>query len=304
MILRNITITTSSFAQYNSRPLDLCRQKQLDPRLSPYKRKVTSCELIELAKEAVGIIAGTESFSRETLLKLKSLKVISRCGTGMDSIDLTAAKELGITVVNTPDGPTLAVAELTVGLILNLLRKISRSDAMLKAGNWQKFMGNLLSGKKVGIVGFGRIGQKVAQLLKPFGCEIAYADPFVENGSFDSAKLPLDELLGWADIVSLHVSSKEQLLGPKEFKLLKSGAWLINTSRGAAVDEGLLFEYLQKGRLSGAALDVFKDEPYKGPLNKLDNIILTSHIGSYAREARIKMEIESVENLLKALNIK
>lgn len=296
-----IAITTTSFAKYDNSQIELCRKKGIEIIFNPYRRKIKSDELVELAKDAVGLIAGTELITESVLLKLPALRVISRCGAGIDNVDINAANRLGIKVFNTPDAPTLAVAELTVGLMLNLLRKVGQMDRELRNEQWQKKMGNLLYGKKVGIKGFGRVGKKVAELIRPFGCEIAYSDPFVEDGLFGLKRLSLEDLLGWADIVSIHVSVAEQLIGEKELKLMKKGALLVNTSRGGVVDESKLYEYLKNCYLSGAALDVFVEEPYAGPLKELDNVILTPHIGSYAMEARIEMERQAVENLLKGL---
>ena len=296
-----VAITTSSFAKYDDSPLVLCKDQGVDVTINPYKRKVKPEELIQLAGDAVGLVAGTEPLNAEVLSKLKFLKVISRCGVGLDNVDLAAAQKLGIRVFNTPDGPTVAVAELTVGLILNLLRKTYRMDPLLKSGKWDKLMGNLLYQKKVGLVGMGRIGRKVAELLKSFGCYLFYSDPFLKDKIAGLDNLLIKELLNWADIISLHVSTSKQLLGEEEFKFMKKGAWLINLSRGGVVNEGALFTYIKRGDLSGAAIDVFEQEPYKGPLATLDNVILTPHIGSYAREARVRMEIEAVKNLLNGL---
>ena len=301
--MKKITITTTSFGNYDGSLLGGCQEKGLEVVLNPHGRKVKSEELIDLAKDSIGLIAGTEDITKELLLKLPDLRVISRCGVGTDNIDLEAAKNLDIKIFNTPGAPTLAVAELTVGLILNLLRKVSLMHRELRNSQWHKRMGNLLYGKKVGLKGFGRVGKKVAELLKPFGCEIAYSDPFVEDELSGLRRLCLEDLLAWVDILTIHVSVSERLIGEREFQLMKKGAWLVNTSRGGVVDEHVLYDYLKNGYLSGAALDVLEDEPYSGPLKELDNIIITPHIGSYAKESRLEMERQAVENLLEGLEI-
>ena len=301
--MKKIAISTTSFAKYDNCPLNLCTEKGYEVILNPHGRKVRPDELIELAKDAVGLIAGTESITEEVLVKLPSLKVISRCGAGIDNVNLDATKRLGVRVFNTPGAPTLAVAELTVGLILDLLRKVSQMDRDMRNKQWKKRMGNLLRDKRVGIKGFGRIGKKVAELLKPFGCEIAYSDPFVEDGLLGLNRLSLEVLFGWADIITIHISVSGKMIGEREFQLMKKGAYIVNTSRGGVVDESVLYENLKNGHLSGAALDVFEEEPYTGPLKDLDNIILTPHIGSYAKEARVEMERQAVANLLKGLGI-
>lgn len=299
--MHRVLITTTTFGKEDRSPLDLCKEKKLKIMLNPYKRRIKPNELIKLGRGVIGIIAGTELMTEETLSRLPNLKVISRCGAGLDNIDMEAAKRLGIRVFNTADAATSAVAELTVGLMINLLKKVNQMDAALRKGRWEKMTGNLLYGKKVGIIGFGRIGRRVAELLKPFSCELAYADPFIKRSLVGIEPLSLQKLLKWAEIISIHASGKETLLGKDEFRLIKRGAWLINTSRGKMVDERALYQALKKGHLSGAALDVFQEEPYKGRLKSLKNVILTPHIGSYAKEARVKIEKGAVLNLLKGL---
>lgn len=162
-------------------------------------------------------------------------------------------------------------------------------------------MGNLLAGKNIGIIGFGRIGRASASLLQSLGCVIAFTDPIVQDEPPQIRRLPLNELLGFADIVIIHVSSKDLIVGSGEIARMKKGGWLINVSRGGTVDEDALFDGLKSGHLSGAAIDVFRSEPYEGNLRELKNIILTPHVGSYAVESRVEMERLSTENLLRGL---
>ena len=158
---RKVFISTTSFGKTDPTPLEMLKSAGLEVSLNPYGRKLSREEVMELAANSEGLIAGTELLDAEVLGKLRNLKVISRCGVGRDNIDMEATKRQGIKVFNTPDSPTIAVAELTVGLMLALLRHIPRSDRDIHTGKWQKRMGNLLQGKKVGIIGLGRIGQKV-----------------------------------------------------------------------------------------------------------------------------------------------
>jgi D-3-phosphoglycerate dehydrogenase len=299
--MKKISISTTTFGEYDDTALSRCRGQGYEVILNPYRRKLDPQELVDIAKDSVGLIAGTEPISRKTLLKLTSLKVISRCGVGIDNIDIAAARDLGIKIFNTPDAPVTAVAELTIGLILNLLRKINAMDNAIRGGKWDKQTGRLLCGKKVGIIGFGRIGQKVSELLSAFDVELAYCDIEDKKNEITSIRKGLDEIIGWADILTLHISvSKEKgpMIGSRELNMIKKGSWLINLSRGGVIDEESLYNALKDGRLSGAALDVFDEEPYTGPLKALPNVILTPHIGSYARESRIKMENQAAENLL------
>lgn len=302
-----IAITTSSFGKYDANVLVPLKEKGLEYVLNPYGRKLTENEVINVAKDAEGIIAGTEPLNRKVLENLTRLRIISRCGVGMDNVDRSAAEKNGIQMFNTPYGPTLPVAELTVGLILDLLRKVTLMDRELRGGIWKKHMGNLLHGKKVGIVGFGRIGQKVTELLLPFGVEINYCDVCSVNCQLSCSPREMADLFSWADIISLHVSNTAEnalFIGPDLLGKMKKGAWLINVARGGIVDEDALYDALKQKHISGAALDVFKSEPYEGPLAELDNVILTPHIGSYALEGRVAMEAAAVENLLGGLNLK
>jgi D-3-phosphoglycerate dehydrogenase len=219
----------------------------------------------------------------------------------MDSIDLAAAKARGIKVYNTPDGPTQAVAELVMGLILSLLRKTALMDRELRQGKWKKEMGSLLSGKNVGIVGMGRIGRCVATLMGAFGAKIAFYDAQAVADCPRALRMEMSDLLKWADIVTLHCATKEKVLGGAQLRSMKPGSWLVNTARGNLLDETVLLELLKSGYLAGAALDVFEREPYDGPLAKLPNVIVSPHIGSYAKESRVQMETDAVKNLLEGL---
>ncbi len=296
--MKKVFISTSSFAKYDDRPLLMLKEAGLATQCNPHGRKLTEDEVMGFLSDADFLIAGTEALTRKVLDSAGRLKVISRCGVGMDSVDLKAAAALGIKVFNTPYGPTQAVAELTIGLILDLLRKVTLMDAGMRRGTWKKQMGNLLWGKRAGIIGYGRIGRKVAEMLQPFSCEIAYADPAPRECPFSSRCMDMKELLGWAEVLSFHVPVRDRLIGESEIASMRDGAWIVNTSRGGVIDEHALYDALKRGKLSGAAMDVFEDEPYHGPLTELDNVILTPHIGSYAREARVEMEMQAVKNLL------
>lgn len=298
--MTKIAITTSSFAQDN--PEVLKTIPVIDEIImNPYGRTLKPQELVELAAGAVGIIAGTEKYDRTVLDQLKNLKVISRVGVGIDNIDLVAAKAHGIKVYNTPDGPTQAVAELVLGLMLSLLRKTYLMDREMRQGNWKKEMGNLLYSKTVGIVGLGRIGRKVAELVSAFGAKAVFYDVNPEARILNAQRMSFGELLKSSDIVTLHCSTKEQLLGREALTSMKRGSWLVNTARGSLLDEIALAELLKNGHLAGAALDVFEQEPYQGPLAQLPNVIVAPHIGSYATESRVQMEADAVKNLLEGL---
>jgi len=300
-----ILITTSSFAKSDRSLLETFVEQELQTVLNPYARKLTESEVSELIEQhqPIGMVAGVEPLTRKVLEKAKNLKVISRAGIGMDAVDLQAARDLGIVVTNTPDAPTIPVAELTLGMILSLLRRIHISDASIRRDLWVRPMGNLLHGKTVGLVGCGRIGTYLAGLLSSFGCIIFGYDPFLNK----SDKFPLVDLkriLSDADIISLHIPYNQEnhhFINAERIQKMKKGSLLINAARGGLVDEDALHDALSSEYLGGAALDCFEEEPYTGKLKDLDNVLLTAHIDSYAQEGRVMMEKQAVENLLREL---
>jgi D-3-phosphoglycerate dehydrogenase len=298
-----IAITTSSFGKESSEPVEALNAAGFDLVFNPHGRKLTKPETVELLRDADGLIAGTEALDREVLTQLPRLKVISRVGTAVDNVDREYAKERGIPVFNTPDGPTHGVAELALGGLLSLLRRIPQSDASVRRGEFTKPMGRLLRGKTVAIIGLGRIGKALVNLMQPFAVKVIAVDP-VQDEAFARQHgiryVLLEEALLEADVLSLNLSgsTKTALLGAAELAKLKPGALLINAARGGWVDEAALFEALKSGRLGGAYLDVYACEPYKGPLADLENVVLTAHIGSYALECRIGMEVEAAQKVI------
>lgn len=297
-----VAITTSSFARYNNEPLKLLQERGIEYVLNDTGRTLSEDETVHLLQGCVGVAAGTEPLCRRVLEALPELKVISRCGVGMDNVDQQYAADHGIAVCSTPDAPTEAVAELTVGFMLTLMRQIPQQDRDMRQGIWKKRMGNLLSGKRVGIIGFGRIGQRVAKLLEPFDVEIAYSDLHCCDPAYP--RLGLDNLMDWADIITLHCAKTEggPLLDKGRLSLMRPGSYVINTARGGLIDLKALYGLLMAGHLGGAALDVYPKEPYTGSLKEMENVILTPHSGSYACESRVIMELDTIKNLLEALD--
>lgn len=302
--MHTILCTTSSFGSSAPHVLEILKSKGFRPVTNPFGRKLTERELKELLDHylPVGLLAGTEPITRWALEQAKDyLKVISRVGVGWDNVDRQAAKELGIQVFRAAGILSQAVAELTIGLILSALRSITSNDRMIRRGQWQKQMGGLLQDKIVGIIGLGNIGKRVGELVTAFGARVIFYDPEPINVPWAQA-VSLKELLDQADIITIHASGKETILGAKELRsVCKRGIILINTARGELIDEAALHECLVDGQVGFACLDVFEDEPYCGPFCSLENVILTPHIGSYAKEARIRMEEIAVENLLQGL---
>ena len=298
-----ILVSPTSFGKCGSQPLDLLEKNNYEVVLNPFGRKMTPDEIIKLGRDCVGIIAGVESLNAKVLESLPYLRCISRCGSGIDNVNLKKAEELNIVVKNTPYGPTRAVAELTIGLIFDVLRQISLRDRLIRNGKWNKEMGFLLRDKTVGILGLGRIGRNVAELLLKLDTNVIGSDINPDEEWLEKTKIPLfsfDELIKKSDVLCIHVSSSDYkyLIGKKELNFMKKDSYIVNLSRGGIVDEKALYDVLKNKHLAGAAIDVFQQEPYTGPLTELDNIILTPHVGSYAKESRLEMEIEAVQNLL------
>jgi D-3-phosphoglycerate dehydrogenase / 2-oxoglutarate reductase len=299
-----VLVALSTFAEFGDAPLELLKQSGLDYRLNPLGRRLAQEEIIEMGKDCQGILAGVEPYDDYVFDHLPELRCISRCGVGIDNISLAKAKERGIVIKNTPDVVVLPAAELTIAMIFDLLRKLTFHTRLLRSKQWQKIPGNLLAGKKVGILGLGRIGKKVAEILVKLGAEVYGADlrPDRNWAAANGIKiLSTDLLLKDCDIISLHISileNKRFILGKKEIASIKAGALIVNVSRGEVIDEKSLYEALKSGHLGGAALDVFSKEPYHGPLCELDNIILTPHVATLTVESRLQMEVEAVTNLV------
>ncbi len=242
------------------------------------------------------VVRSRTKVTREIIEAGEKLKVVGRAGAGIDNIDVEAAKEKGVKVLNTPEAPAIAVAELTIGLLLSLARQIPRADSSMKEGRWAKkeFRGWQLNGKTFGVVGLGHIGEKVARLAKAFGMKILITKRTPPSPEIlkelEAEFVPLDELLRRSDVISLHVPLTPQtyhMIGEKEIQLMKDRAFIINTSRGAVVDEKALFNALKSGKLGGAALDVYEMEPPKDySLMKLPNVVCTPHIGAQTVEAQ------------------
>ncbi len=271
-------------------------------------RPYRAAELIEALRGVDAIITGTDELTAEVIYSADRLKTIAKHGVGLDNIDLAAAKARGIVVSATFGAVHDSVADLTMALLLAVARHIVPAHLSVKAGQWKGFVGVELRGKTLGIVGLGRIGREVALRAQAFGMKVIATDPYPDE-AFAAAHgitfVPLDELLTASDVVSLHAGlakAGRPLLGPEELAKMKPGAILINTGRGHLVDEEALAEALRSGRLAGAGLDVFVQEPPVGsPLLALDNVVLTPHMGGDTWEARRRLGEMTVENVLRAL---
>ena len=301
MASKRILIGPSSFGKPDAAPLILLTSNGLTVVPNPFGRKLTKAELLELLPGMTGLIAGLEVLDREVLAQ-SDLKVISRCGAGMSNVDVEAAKERGVRVYSTPFGPTRAVAELTVGCLLALMRQAPVMDRAMRAGRWDKRVGRQLHGMRVLIAGYGRIGRLVGELLQPFGVELMVYDPlYAGAGAGLPRGVDLAAALPQADVITLHSSGEGCLLGPAEFGRMKDGVFLLNAGRGGLIDEPALCQALDTGKVAGAWLDTFAEEPYKGKLLAYEQVLLTPHVASYTEEGRRQMEMEAVNNLLEGL---
>ena len=254
----------------------------------------------QLAERLAGVdavlVRSATQVSAESLARATHLKVIGRAGAGVDTIDVDAATARGIAVMNAPDGNTLAAAEHAIALLFALARHIPRADAGMKAGEWPKagLTGFELEGKRLGVIGLGRIGSTVARKAAGIGMDVAAFDPFLPAaaaGRLSIAMKPLDELLAWADIITLHIPRTKDttnLNGEPQMRLMRPGSYLVNAARGGLVDEAALLRLLEEGHLAGAALDTFVTEPLPkdSPLRANPKLILTPHLGASTSEAQ------------------
>ena len=276
--------------------VDISKSNSKDKDLANH---IKDCEIV--------VIRSATKLTKEVLDKAEQLKIIARCGVGIDNVDLDFAKSKSIFVTNSPSANLISVVELTVALIISVSRKLSLADSHLKKGEWNRsqFLGYELYGKTLGIVGFGKAGRLVAERMKSFGMSIVFYDPYVTdwNGSEESIKL--DDLLRTADVVSIHViktKDTENLISKDMLDLLKPSSVIINTSRGGVLDEDYLFELLESEKIFGAGLDVYSNEPPKNVdrYNGL-NLVTTPHIGASTNEAQLKAGLETIENIKKIL---
>lgn len=301
-----VLVALSTFAEHGDEPAALLRDSAHEIVMNPHGRRLTATEVVALGADCSGIVAGVEPYSADVLAALPRLRCISRVGAGLDNIDLGAATAHGIAIRNTPDVVTDAVAELTLGMVLDLLKNLSRHTAEMRERRWIKHPGRMLRGRLVGVVGLGRIGKRVADNFRALGASVQGADPAVDREWAARAAVevkPVDEIVGSSDILCLHLSGSEEgfMLGEAEMRQMKRGAILVNVARGKFVDETALYEALASGKLAGAALDVYPEEPYAGKLCSLDNVVLTPHVATLTAETRRAMELEAVENVLDCL---
>ncbi|NQU20182.1 MAG: phosphoglycerate dehydrogenase [Candidatus Nealsonbacteria bacterium] len=304
-----ILITSTSFGKKYKPPLEELRSKGYELKLNDLGRPMQPDELIERLADCEGCIAGLDHYTADVLQACGigasgRLRIIARYGAGIDRVDLAAAAETGVTVTNTPTANSDSVADLAVGLMLAVARRIPMAHRSVCAGEWKNMYGVSLARKTVGLIGFGRIGRRVAERVRGFRCDVLVYDPFVEPEAVEqigARAVSLDELLASADFISLHLPASDEtarFLNAERFARMNPSAILVNTSRGEVIDQPALINALRTGQIRGAGLDAHAEEPpdvkaYEG----LDNVVLTPHIGAYTEDALINMATGSVENL-------
>jgi D-3-phosphoglycerate dehydrogenase len=260
-----------------------------------------------LAKAEALIVRSVTTVSRELISRAPRLSAVGRAGVGVDNIDIPAATERGVAVFNAPGGNTIAAAELTMGLILSVARKIAAADASVRAGRWDRaaFKGVELRGKMLGLIGAGRIGGEVGRLARAFGMGVIAYDPYLTQERALDLGVPLvslEEVLDQGDFISVHVPLTDEtrgICGPEALKRMKRSAFVVNASRGGVVDEVALAEALRNGDVAGAALDVYEREPLPedSPLRDAPNLVLTPHVGASTGEAQVSVATEVAKKI-------
>ncbi|MBQ6475033.1 MAG: phosphoglycerate dehydrogenase [Clostridia bacterium] len=277
--------------------------------ISPYPRNMTAEELMELIEDVDGVVAGTDDFNADVIAKANKLKVISRYGAGVDSVDLAAAKAKGIAVTNTPGANAQAVAELAFGHMMALARKTEYQSKALQSGKWVSVVGKQMMGKTVGILGYGNIGRRFAKMAKGLDMTVLAYDPYLsadrirETGAEPAT---LDEIFTQADAITVHMPltpETKHLIGAEAIAKMRDDVILINTARGGIIDEEAAYDGLVSGKIWGLALDVYETEPPMGSkLFELDNVISTPHAGAHTFEAVENMGNMSVKNCIDVLS--
>jgi D-3-phosphoglycerate dehydrogenase len=275
------------------------------------QKGLSEADLVKVIADYDGLIVRGQTRVTASILEVASrLKVVGRAGVGVDNIDLDAAKQHGIAVVNAPTSTTIAVAELAIGLLLAVAREIPRADASMKQGGWLKkeFEGVELSGKTLGVIGYGRIGTEVGRRAAAFGMNVIVYDPNVSEDELvhgDAEPVPLQDLFAWSDFISLHLPLNVQtrdLIGPLAFSQMKDGVRIVSTARGGIIDEAALLDALNKGKVAGAALDVFqKEPPGLTELVSHPGVIASPHIGAQTVEAQSRAAEDIAAEVLAVL---
>jgi|APSaa5957512535_1039671.scaffolds.fasta_scaffold12317_4 D-3-phosphoglycerate dehydrogenase / 2-oxoglutarate reductase len=305
---KKVLITTVPFGVHDKLPLDLLDKNNISYLINPLNKKLTEDELVDMVSDYDVIIAGTELITKKVMDSAKNLKMISRVGIGLDSVDLLEAEKHSIIVSYTPDAPAPAVAELTIGLMLSLLRSVQISNVEMHNGKWKRFFGKRLSESTIGIIGAGRIGSGVLRHLQGFNSPKILLNDINQNSSLNEKYniqwVDKETIYKKADIITIHTpltKKTKNMITKSQLFSMKEDAIVINTARGGIINERDLYDVMQAGHLSGAAIDVFDFEPYDGKLREIERCILTAHMGSMSIDCRTRMEIEATKEAVRFL---
>ena len=299
--MTTVAVTPRSLRQTPGPHLDRLRS-ELEVRFSDVDRPLDEEEMVKLVRGCAGLIVGVDPVTTR-VLKAGPLRVVVKYGSGMDNIDVEAARTLGVQVTSTPGANARSVAELAIALLLSLARNVALHDRSVRAGSWPRLTGVELAGKQLGIVGYGAVGREVARLARGLDMHVVAHDPLLHDA--DVPLVPLEELYSASDAVSLHLPLTDEtrgLVGERELAAMKPTAFLINTARGGLVDEAALAAAVRSGRLAGAALDGFEVEPLgESPLRELENVVLSPHAGASTYDAVLRTAAQAVDRLLAEL---
>lgn len=303
--MRNVLVMADSGKEYFAKSEEMLLAEGIQT-VYGNPLKVEESELIEQAAGAQTVIAGSERWTRKVLENCKDLKLLVRCGTGYDGIDVEAASELGIMVANTPGLNTYAVAEMALTMMLCLQRKVKTYDRLMRAGKWGGIPVRELREKTVGLIGFGGIAKQLAGLLQPFSCRIIAYDVYQDKEA--AARLgvefvELDEVFSEADVISMHLpllNSTRHMINEESLSKMKPNCILINTSRGGIIDTKALKTALEEGKIAGAGLDVHEEEPIPEDYEMFspENVILSPHVASFTEETTVTMIRHSAQEIV------
>ncbi|NOZ75653.1 MAG: phosphoglycerate dehydrogenase [FCB group bacterium] len=308
--MHKVLVLARAFSLQGEEALQYFREQGYEVIMNPLGEfNLSEEKLIPLVEDVEAIVAGEDWITVAVIHAAKNLIIISKVGIGLDRVDIPAATKRGIPVTNTPAANYQSVADLTFGLLISLARRIPESSGFLLSGTWKPLIGTELWNKTIGIIGLGRIGKAVAKRARGFDMNILAYDLYqdhefaIEN---DINYVAFDELLKNADFITIHVPGLKEtkyLIGAREFGLMKSSVFIVNTARGGIVDEKALYIALKNGNIRGAGLDVYEKEPAMGnPLLELPNVVATPHMSSYSRESLARMCMSAAKNVITIIN--
>lgn len=299
----HIAVTPRSFRNSPGAHHDLLKTEDVDARFADNDKPMQADEMVTFVEGCGGLIVGTDQVT-DAVLTAGPLRAVVKFGSGLDNIDLDAARDRKVAVDSTPGANARSVAELAIGLMLALARDIPLHDRAVREGQWAHRSGMELEGKTLGLIGCGAIGSEVLRMARGLGMEVLVHDPYADTGALS---ISLDQLLPASDIVSLHMPLTDETAGminADRLRAMKQGALLINTARGGVVDEEALVAALQDGHLGGAAFDSFASEPPgDSPLLRLDSFIASPHAGASTVEAAERTGVRAVRRLLELLKV-